>query len=269
MTSSRARNPRTARSDTDFCEKTDPTAPLTADYPCGRYHAYQQTKPMKIPSTTAFAALAAFTAMPAAFAQDTAEPVLPEVSICDIFPCEEILIEEPVIIVCPGVDESLETFDPIVENEEPTGKEEEIANEEFTEEEFTGETEEEFVEDSTEEVTDGEVVEVVSEDGEGIVTIGGWPDGGVPIEWIKRGGGELDNPDVIFYSMAGGPVLQNVTGGASQEAGSSTDSAAARVLNQGETASDIENKVTSGAGVAKVAKKSTVAIVKEGRVFLR
>ncbi len=224
---------------------------------------------MKIPSTTAFAALAAFTAMPAAFGQDTAEPVLPEVSICDIFPCEEILIEEPVIIVCPGVDESLETFDPIVENEEPTGKEEEIANEEFTEEEFTGETEEEFVEDSMEEVTDGEVVEVVSEDGEGIVTVGGWPDGGVPIEWIKRGGGELDNPDVIFYSMAGGPVLQNVTGGASQEAGSSTDSAAARVLNQGETASDIENKVTSGAGVAKVAKKSTVAIVKEGRVFLR
>ncbi|MFM2197197.1 MAG: hypothetical protein RLZZ505_629 [Verrucomicrobiota bacterium] len=223
-----------------------------------------KTKPMKIPSTPAFAALAAFTAMPAAFAQDTAEPVLPEVAICP----EITLIEEPVIIVCPGLDGSEETVDLEVEITEPTGKEEEIANEEFTEEEFTGETEEEFVEDSTEEVTDGEVVDI-TEDGEGIVTIGGWPEGGVPIEWIKRGGGELDNPDVIFYSMAGGPVLQNVTGGASQEAGSSTGSAAARVLNQGETASDIENKVTNEAGVAKVAKKSTVAIVKEGRVFLR
>ena len=205
-----------------------------------------KTKPMKIPSTTAFAALAAFTAIPAAFAQDAAEPVLPEVSICIGLPAEEF------------TEEYTEEF-----------TEEEFTEEEFTEEEFTGETEEEFVEDSTEEVTDGEVVEINPEEGEGIVTVGGWPSGGVPIEWVKRGGGELDNPDVIFYSMAGGPVLQNVAGGASPEADPSTGGAATRVLNQGETAADIETTATGGAGVAKAAKKSTVAVVKEGRVFLR
>lgn len=223
-----------------------------------------KTKPMKIPSTTAFAALAALTAMPAAFAQDTAEPVLPEVAICP----EVTLIEEPVIIVCPGLDGSEETVDLEVEITEPTGKEEEIANEEFTEEEFSGETEEEFVEDSTEEVTDGEVVDI-TEDGEGIVTIGGWPEGGVPIEWVKRGGGELENPDVIFYSMAGGPELRNLTGAPTAEANESTTGAVTRVLNQGETAAEIQNAATGGAALEKAAKKPTVAIVKEGRVFLR
>jgi len=101
----------------------------------------------------------AFTAIPAAFAQDVTEPVLPEVSICMEYPIEEILIEEPVIIVCRGVDESFETSYPIVEIEEPTGNEEEVV---------------------TEEVVDGEVVEITPEEGE-------WPSGGVPIDWVKRG----------------------------------------------------------------------------------
>lgn len=211
-----------------------------------------KTKPMKIPSTTAFAALAAFTAMPAAFAQDAAEPVLPEVSICIALPAEDILVEEPVIIVCPGVDESLEAVDPIEDFAEPTGKDEEVV---------------------TEEPTDTEVVEITTEEegsepGDG-VEVTEWPEGGVPIEWVKRGGGELDNPDVIFYSMAGGPALQNMAGGPSPAADQSTGGTATRVLNQGETAADIEGTVTGGAGVAKAAKKSTVAIVKEGRVFLR
>ncbi len=239
----------------------------------------KQTKPMKIPSTTTFAALVALTAHPAAFAQDAAEAVSPEVSICIELPAEEILTEEPVIIVCPGLDEGWVSVDPIVEIEEPTGKEEEFTEEEFTEEEFTeeefteeeftGETEEEFVEDSTEEVSDGEVVEINPEEGEWIATIAEWQDGGVPIEWVKRGGGELDNPDVIFYSMAGGPVLQNMAGGSSPAAEQSTGSTATRVLNQGETAAEIENSAAGGAGVEKAAKKPTVAIVKQGRVFLR
>ncbi len=220
---------------------------------------------MKIPSTTTFAALVALTAHPAAFAQDEAVAVLPEIAICDILPCEEILIEEPVIIVCPGLDEGLVTIDPVVDIEEPTGKEEEA----FTEEEVVSEEEVAIEEEYVEEVTDGEVVEINPEEGEGIVTIGGWPDGGVPIEWIKRGGGELDNPDVIFYSMAGGPVLQNVTGGPSPAANESTAGSITRVLNQGETAADIENTVTGAAGFTKASKKSTVALVKEGRVFLR
>lgn len=220
---------------------------------------------MKIPSTTTFAALAAFTAIPAAFAQDAAEPILPEIAICG-FPCEEILVEEPVIIVCPGVDESLITIDPVVDIEEPTGKEEEAVTEEevVTEEEIVSE-EQEYVEEGT----DGEAVEINPEEGEAIVTVGGWPDGGVPIEWIKRGGGELDNPDVIFYRMADGPVLQNVTGGPSTANTESTGGTAARVLNQGETAAEIEGTVTGGAGLGKASKKSTVAIVKQGRVFLR
>ncbi len=210
-----------------------------------------KTKPMKIPSTTTFAALAAFTAIPAAFAQDATEPVLPEVSICIAYPVEEFTEE----FTKEFIEEPTEEY-----TEEPT---EEFTDE--TTEEFTEETTEEF----TEETTDDEVVEINPEEGEGIVTVGGWPEGGVPIEWVKRGGGELDNPDVIFYSMAGGPALQNMAGGPSPEADPSTGGTAARVLNQGETASDIENNVTSGAGVAKVAKKSTVAIVKQGRVFLR
>lgn len=219
------------------------------------------TKPMKIRYTTTLAALVALTAHPAAFAQDEAVAVLPEPPICIALPCEEILIEEPVIIVCPGLDDGLVSVDPIVEIEEPTEKGEEEA---VTEEEIF--SEEEVI---SEETTDEEIVEINPEEGEGVVTVGGWPDGGVPIEWIKRGGGELDNPDVIFYSMAGGPVLQNVTGAPITANTESTDSSAARVLNQGETAAEIEGTVTGGAGLEKAAKKSTVAIVKQGRVFLR
>lgn len=208
---------------------------------------------MKIRYTTTLAALVALTAHPAAFAQDEVIAVLPEPPICIGYPCE-ILIEEPIIIVCPGLDEGLVTIDPVVDYANPTGKEEEAVTEE-----------QEYVEEGTDE----EIVEINPEEGEGVVTVGGWPDGGVPIEWIKRGGGELDNPDVIFYSMAGGPVLQNVTGAPSTANTESTDSSAARVLNQGETAAEIEGTVTGGAGLEKAAKKSTVAIVKQGRVFLR
>ena len=212
-----------------------------------------KTKPMKIPSTTTFAALVALTAHPAAFAQDEAEPILPEIAICDIFPREEILIEEPVIIVCPGEDEwsIMPVMDP------PRRYEEAVTEEEIVSE----------LEVISEETTDGEVVEINPEEGEGVVTVGGWPVGGVPIEWIKRGGGELDNLDI--YSVLGKPVLQNVTGGPSTANTESTGGSAARLLNQGETAAEIEGAVTGSAGLGKAAKKSTVAIVKQGRVFLR
>lgn len=85
---------------------------------------------------------------------------------------------------------------------------------------------------------------------------------GVPIDWVKRGGGadgEAENPE-IYYNMAGGPapVLE---GG--------TSNALARELGQDDKAAAIETKANTSVPQIMSEKKEPVALIKNGRVFLR
>lgn len=79
----------------------------------------------------------------------------------------------------------------------------------------------------------------------------------VPLDWIKRT--NLENPDVIFYNMAGGPapVFKNET------------SPIAKQIGPDGKATAIEGKENSGASPLNREKKGPVALVKKGRVFLR
>lgn len=119
-------------------------------------------------------------------------------------------------------------------------------------------------------IIDDEVVEITLVEGEeGEVT--GEPEGRpvcdkdpavceegqVPIDWVKRGEGELENPDVIFYTTAdGGAEAAPVAAKGDIE------------LGQDDKAAVIEGKGTAAAQV-KREKKGPVALVKKGRVFLR
>jgi hypothetical protein len=98
------------------------------------------------------------------------------------------------------------------------------------------------------EVTDdGEVIVTICDDGEGHCE-----DGGVPIDWVKRGG---ENPDVIFYNMVGGgeaPVFKGTV-----ETG------------QNDKAAEIETKNGPVTPQITKEKKGPVALIKKGRVFLR
>jgi hypothetical protein len=86
-------------------------------------------------------------------------------------------------------------------------------------------------------------------------------DGGeVPIDWVKRGG-ELENPDVILYNMAGG--------GGQPSAAPAATASPADVAGKDEAATTTEAKtVTPVAPIVQV-KKGPVALVKGARVFLR
>ena len=171
---------------------------------------------MKLPSPIKFAALAALTASPLAFAEDAAAPTAPEVVICEVTPS-----------ICPPdvtvtIDDTMGVIDGEAVTKEPA---------------------------------DGEAVDIPIDDE--VSTI---EDGGVPIEWVKRDG-ELENPDVIFHNMAGGP-------GAVADK-SPTIAALTRELGEDDKPAALENKGASAASVEKASKKSPVALVKQGRVFLR
>lgn len=120
-------------------------------------------------------------------------------------------------------------------------------------------------------INDGEVVEVIDgEVTEGEVTVEPGVDGEpicdkepidcegsvVPIDWVKRGGGEMENPDVIFFTTADGGVAAPAVTKADIE------------LGQDDRATVIEGKGTAAAQVNHE-KKGPVALVKKGRVFLR
>lgn len=115
-------------------------------------------------------------------------------------------------------------------------------------------------------INDGEVVEVT----EGEVTVEPGVDGEpicdkepidcegsvVPIDWVKRGGGDVENPDVMFFNTAdGGAVAPTATKGDIE-------------LGQDDRATVIEGKGTAAAQVNHE-KKGPVALVNKGRVFLR
>ena len=82
---------------------------------------------------------------------------------------------------------------------------------------------------------------------------------GVPIEWVKRGGG--DDEVSILYSATGGPqpVLDK---------GAEANSLV-RELGQEDKAAAIESKASAAATQAMGEKKEPVALIKKGRVYLR
>ena len=86
-------------------------------------------------------------------------------------------------------------------------------------------------------------------------------EGGIPLDWVKRG--HLENPEVMFQNTA---MLDGAAPTAFQAA---STGAPVRELRQDEHASAIEIKAASAQAPIKVEKKETVALVKAGRVFLR
>ncbi|MES2657694.1 MAG: hypothetical protein V4689_03695 [Verrucomicrobiota bacterium] len=115
------------------------------------------------------------------------------------------------------------------------------------------------VEEGTDEPTDETVIDdtvVDVEDGgsDGEVTTTGEEGEGIPLDWVKRGGG--DNPE-IFQNMAGGeaPVFKGETAG--------------KELGQDEKATAIEAQDAPVVSQVNREKKVPVALIKKGRVFLR
>lgn len=86
-------------------------------------------------------------------------------------------------------------------------------------------------------------------------------EGGIPLDWVKRG--HLENPEAMFQNTA---MLDGAAPTAFQAA---STGAPVRELRQDEQASAIEIKAVSAQAPIKVEKKETVALVKAGRVFLR
>lgn len=86
-------------------------------------------------------------------------------------------------------------------------------------------------------------------------------EGGIPLDWVKRG--HLENPEMMFQNTA---MLDGAAPTAFQAA---STGASVRESRQDEHASAIEIKAASAQAPIKVEKKETVALVKAGRVFLR
>jgi hypothetical protein len=260
--------------------------------------------------------LAVLSTLPMAVADEVA--VEPQIAICWEGPVD--FQEEPVIIVCPGIDDVPMdvSIDPVIieENgegafvEEETFTEEEtlVEEETFTEEETLAE-EETFTEEETlaeeetyteeetlaeeetfteEDVTDGEVFEVIEGGEEVGPEIVDYKDFVIPFDWIRRGGG--DYPQIYFsVTNFGGPAEFNnpsleLPGGMNVNSVTSFGGPAVTpttVLNGPETspiarqigpdsrATAIEGKASPAAFKSNRDKKGPVALVKEGRVFLR
>jgi hypothetical protein len=81
----------------------------------------------------------------------------------------------------------------------------------------------------------------------------------VPIDWVKRGGGDVTNPDVIFYNMAGAsPVVFK-----------GEQAPVAKEIGQDEKAVGLETKGNAVVSQINREKKGPLALLKKGRVFLR
>ena len=86
----------------------------------------------------------------------------------------------------------------------------------------------------------------------------------IPLDWVKRGGEEIQDPNVMFYNTADGGALPTAA-----EGGESPMFKGNAELGQDEKSSAIEVKGGSAAPRIQREKKGPVALVKKGRVFLR
>lgn len=200
--------------------KLDPTSPTTPTI-----------NTMKLTKLTVIGSALAIAASPMAFAGKggAAKAEAAEVKDADA---------EPEVIVCEEDhgkgDVVIDDTDPSEEGEVTTtgGKD----DEEGDIEDLVPDGEEGTVDPAVCEVADGEPV---------------------PLDWVKRGGGE--NPEILYAMADGGepPVFKNET------------NAATRELGQDEKATDIEAQNAPVAAQINREKKAPVALVKKGRVFLR
>ena len=189
---------------------------------------------------TAAVSIAALLTGSVIFAQD-AEPVTPEIAICEPAPeiavCPEPCIlpepvtpeicifplptepptEEPVdvdIHIDPGVEDPTDAEGPtdteftdggeglVDENKVvDSGDSSEIPSDDDSTEGGDGKSDENEVVDSSDPNADNEVTTTVVDDSVDF-------EKGVPIEWLKRGGSNGDSPE-IYYSMAPNPVAGN------------------------------------------------------------
>lgn len=182
---------------------------------------------MKIQSKiTAVFSIAAMVTGPLAMAEDAA-PVVPEIAVCEVAPEVAACEKAPEIAVCPEIcifPKSPEEPLPV-----DNGK----------------------VVDSGGASTENEVTVAVEDTP--VVAVS---ENEVPIDWVKRGGGDAD-PSVMYYNMAGGPAPVLEKGAASRE------------LGQDDKAAAIETKANAAAPAILSENKEPVALIKKGRVFLR
>jgi hypothetical protein len=202
-----------------------------------------QTKNMKIQSKlTSLICITSMVAGSFAFAEEAVN-VTPEIAVCppiegfDPRPIHPD-VEGPCIFPAP-LEEPITNDDSVVD----TDSEGVVSEEE-------GQVDENVVVDSGDAVEDQEIVDGPTDADGG---------NGVPIEWVKRGGG--DDEVTIMFATTGGPgtVLQQ----------GETSNAVARELGQEGKAAAIESKANVAAPEAMGEKKEPVALIKKGRVFLR
>jgi hypothetical protein len=238
---------------------------------------------------TAAVSIAALLTGSVIFAQD-AEPVTPEIAICE--PAPEIAVcPEPCILPEPVTPEicifPLPTEPP---TEEPVdvdihidpGVEDPTDAEGPTDTEFTdggeGLVDENVVTDSGDNSTEGsdgesdqnEVVDSSDPKADNEVTTTDEDDSvdsenGVPLEWLKRGGSNED-PSEIYYTMAGNPVSDNLAPSLDKE---EAPKALARGLGQDDKAAAIMMKANAASPKILSEKTEPTALIKKGRVFLR
>ena len=238
---------------------------------------------------TAAVSIAALLTGSVIFAQD-AEPVTPEIAICE--PAPEIAVcPEPYILPEPVTPEicifPLPTEPP---TEEPVdvdihidpGVEDPTDAEGPTDTEFTdggeGLVDENVVTDSGDNSTEGsdgesdqnEVVDSSDPKADNEVTTTDEDDSvdsenGVPLEWLKRGGSNED-PSEIYYTMAGNPVSDNLAPSLDKE---EAPKALARGLGQDFKAAAIMMKANAASPKILSEKTEPTALIKKGRVFLR
>jgi hypothetical protein len=232
---------------------------------------------------TAAVSIAALLTGSVIFAQD-AEPVTPEIAICE--PAPEIAVcPEPYILPEPVTPEicifPLPTEPP---TEEPVDVDIHIdpGVEDPTDAEFTnggeGLVDENVVTDSGDNSTEGsdgesdqnEVVDSSDPKADNEVTTTDEDDSvdsenGVPLEWLKRGGSNED-PSEIYYTMAGNPVSDNLAPSLDKE---EAPKALARGLGQDDKAAAIMMKANAASPKILSEKTEPTALIKKGRVFLR
>lgn len=240
---------------------------------------------------TAAVSIAALLTGSVIFAQD-AEPVTPEIAICEPAPeiavCPEPYIlpepvtpeicifplptepptEEPVdvdIHIDPGVEDPTDTEftnggEGLVDENVVTdsGDSSEIPSDDDSTEGSDGESDQNEVVDSSDPKADNEVTTTDEDDSVD-------SENGVPLEWLKRGGSNED-PSEIYYTMAGNPVSDNLAPSLDKE---EAPKALARGLGQDDKAAAIKTKANVASPKILSEKNEPTALIKKGRVFLR
>jgi hypothetical protein len=231
------------------------------------------------------------------FAQD-AEPVTPEIAICEpapeiavcpepyilpepvtpeicIFPPPtELPTEEPAdvdIHIDPGVEDPPDAEGPtdteftdggeglVDENEVvDSGDSSEIPSGDNSTEGSDGESDQNEVVDSSDPKADNEVT--TTDEGDSVDF-----ENGVPLEWLKRGGSNED-PSEIYFTMAGNPVEDSPVRVLEKE---EAPNALAGGLGQDDKAAAIKTNANAASPKILSEKNEPTALIKKGRVFLR